>query len=67
MRLLADENVPLPVVRGLREDGHDVVWIGAHSNASPSGQIAPPTVVGTNFPVWRVLWTLFQLSRVLQL
>lgn len=29
MHFLADENVPLPVVKGLREDGHDVRWIGA--------------------------------------
>lgn len=31
MRLLADENVPLPVVEGLREDGHDVEWVAADS------------------------------------
>lgn len=29
MQLLADENVPLPVVSSLREEGHDVSWIGA--------------------------------------
>jgi predicted nuclease of predicted toxin-antitoxin system len=29
MRLLADENIPLPVATGLREDGHDVDWVGA--------------------------------------
>jgi predicted nuclease of predicted toxin-antitoxin system len=29
MHLLADENVPLPVVSALREEGHDVSWIGA--------------------------------------
>ena len=28
MRLLADENMPLPVVQGLRAAGHDVRWIG---------------------------------------
>jgi predicted nuclease of predicted toxin-antitoxin system len=28
MRLLADENIPLPVVEALRECGHDVHWIG---------------------------------------
>ena len=28
MRLLADENVPLPVVNELKADGHDVQWIG---------------------------------------
>ncbi|MCL4845636.1 MAG: DUF5615 family PIN-like protein [Acidobacteria bacterium] len=26
MRLLANENIPGPVVRGLRERGHDVLW-----------------------------------------
>jgi len=26
MRILANENIPGPVVRGLRELGHDVVW-----------------------------------------
>lgn len=29
MHLLADENVPLPVVSALREEGHDVSWIGS--------------------------------------
>ena len=28
MHLLADENIPLPVVSALREEGHDVSWIG---------------------------------------
>ena len=28
MDLLADENIPLPVVSALREEGHDVSWIG---------------------------------------
>jgi len=27
MRFLADENLPGPVVRALRELGHDVVWV----------------------------------------
>jgi predicted nuclease of predicted toxin-antitoxin system len=26
MRLLADENVPRPLVDALRADGHDVLW-----------------------------------------
>jgi len=26
MRLLADENLPRPIVEALRADGHDVVW-----------------------------------------
>ena len=29
MHLLADENVPLPVVTALREEGHNVAWIGS--------------------------------------
>lgn len=28
MDLLADENIPLPVVSALRKEGHDVSWIG---------------------------------------
>jgi predicted nuclease of predicted toxin-antitoxin system len=28
MHLLADENVPLPVVMALRTEGHEVAWIG---------------------------------------
>ena len=27
MRLLADENFPLPTVEALRKQGHDVVWV----------------------------------------
>ena len=27
MRVLADENFPGPVVRALRQSGHDVVWV----------------------------------------
>ena len=26
MRLLADENFPLPTVEALRQAGHDVIW-----------------------------------------
>ena len=26
MRLLADENFPKPIVKVLRNDGHDVLW-----------------------------------------
>lgn len=26
MRLLADENIPQPIVQSLREEGHDVLW-----------------------------------------
>jgi len=29
MHLLADENVPLPVVTALREEGHNAAWIGS--------------------------------------
>jgi len=28
MRLLADENIPYPVVRRLRSEGHDACWVG---------------------------------------
>lgn len=34
MRLLADENVLLPVVHELKADGHNLQWIG---NEEPSG------------------------------
>jgi len=27
MRILANENVPGPVVTGLRDTGHDVIWV----------------------------------------
>jgi predicted nuclease of predicted toxin-antitoxin system len=27
MRLLADENFPLPTVKALRQAGHDVFWV----------------------------------------
>ncbi len=27
MRLLADENFPLPAVEALRHAGHDVIWV----------------------------------------
>lgn len=33
MRLLADENIPLPVVTELRDDGHDVDWVGKDTPA----------------------------------
>jgi predicted nuclease of predicted toxin-antitoxin system len=26
MRLLADENFPMPIVEALRSDGHDILW-----------------------------------------
>jgi len=26
MRLLADEDIPKPIVQSLREEGHDVLW-----------------------------------------
>jgi predicted nuclease of predicted toxin-antitoxin system len=38
MRLLANENVPGPVVRRLRKLGHDVVWI---KEASPGEKDQP--------------------------
>jgi len=35
MRLLADENVPTPVVLGLRDAGHDVVWVREIARGMP--------------------------------
>jgi predicted nuclease of predicted toxin-antitoxin system len=34
MRLLADENFPLPTIEALRKDGHDVVWVRIHCPAT---------------------------------
>ena len=31
MRLLADENFPLPAVEALRQAGHDVMWVRTHA------------------------------------
>jgi predicted nuclease of predicted toxin-antitoxin system len=31
MRLLADENFPLPTLEELRRDGHDVLWVRTHA------------------------------------
>jgi len=39
MRLRADENVPLPVATGLREDGHDVDWVGADTPGIDDGTV----------------------------
>ena len=38
MRLLADENFPLPTVKALRLAGHDVFW--ARTDASVTGDAA---------------------------
>ena len=38
MRLLADENFPLPTVEALRQAGHDVIW--ARTNAPGTGDSA---------------------------
>ncbi len=35
MRLLADENIPGPLVTALRHGGHDVVWAGEELAAAP--------------------------------
>lgn len=40
MRLLADENVPRLVVEGLREAGHDVLWVATET----PGADDPPLV-----------------------
>lgn len=38
MRLLVDQNVPRAVVKGLREDGHDITWAQtAHPGADDEG------------------------------
>jgi predicted nuclease of predicted toxin-antitoxin system len=36
MRLLADENFPLPTIEALREAGHDVTWARIDPGASDS-------------------------------
>ena len=35
MRILADENVPRPVVLGLRDAGRDVVWVREVARGMP--------------------------------
>ncbi len=39
MRFLADENFPLPSVRRLREEGHDVAAIAAEEPGLPDEQV----------------------------
>ena len=39
MRILADENVPYPVVEALRFRGHDVVWMGEVSPGSTDEEV----------------------------
>ena len=39
MRILADENVPRPVVAALRADRHDVVWVLEDAPQSPDAMI----------------------------
>lgn len=39
MRFLANENVPLSVVKGLREDGHDTAWIREDAPGSPDDRV----------------------------
>ena len=34
MRILADENIPFPVVEALRLQGHDVAWVGEEKPGS---------------------------------
>jgi predicted nuclease of predicted toxin-antitoxin system len=38
MRLLADENFPLPTIEALRQAGHDVTW--ARTDAAGAGDAA---------------------------
>jgi predicted nuclease of predicted toxin-antitoxin system len=39
MRLLANENIPFDLVRALREDGHDVLWIRNEAPGSADSEV----------------------------
>lgn len=39
MNLIADENIPVSIVRALLEDGHDVVWIRDESPGVPDIEV----------------------------
>lgn len=52
MKILANENFPLPAVAALRAEGHDVVWArtdmpGAHDEQVPARPQAEGRVVAT--------------------
>jgi predicted nuclease of predicted toxin-antitoxin system len=52
MRFLADENIPFEAVEGLRQAGHDVVWIRTDRPGSPD-----PTVLALAAGEKRILLT----------
>ncbi|VVB71168.1 Uncharacterised protein [uncultured archaeon] len=39
MRLLVDENFPRHIFEALREDGHDVIWIGGETSGMPDDAV----------------------------
>lgn len=41
MHLLADENVPLPVVTALRTEGHEIAWIGSEDPGLDDRAVLP--------------------------
>ena len=43
MRLLADENVPGPLVRALREAGHDTTWMVEEEPGAPDTDVLART------------------------
>jgi len=45
VRFLANENVPLSVVKGLRDDGHDTAWIREDAPGSTDDQVLERAVV----------------------
>ena len=52
MQILADENIPLSAVQGLRDSGHDVLWI---RESSPG--IADPEVMQIAVDEQRIIVT----------
>jgi hypothetical protein len=48
MRLLADENFPLPTVEALRQAGHNVIWVRTdYPGASDSALLNLAEVAGS--------------------
>ena len=52
MKILADENIPLSAVQGLRDSGHDVLWI---RESSPG--IADPEIIHIAVDEQRIIVT----------
>ena len=52
MKILADENIPLKAVQGLRDSGHDVLWI---RESSPG--IADPEIIHVAVDEQRIIVT----------